>query len=135
MVSAAFDSRGHERLLLSAIGSELRRWGAWIERNMDYEGFQDENFLLAFTHGRGGGIAGHRVLCRDMPRAIYDTHRNWLRLGEDLREAVWIYYVPHFRADGTTWEVSAKCRRADLSEDQLYRRVRRARSLLVAMVE
>ena len=135
MVSAAVNTRGHERLLLSAIGAELRRWGAWIERNMDYEGYPEENFLLAFTHSRGGGIAGHRVLCLDMPSPIYRTHREWLRLPQELQEAAWIYYVPHFRADGTTWEVGAKCRLVDLSEGQLYRRVRRAKNLLIAMME
>lgn len=134
MVSAVIDTRAHERLMRSAVSAELARWGGWIERHMDYEGYPSENFLLAFTHGRGGERPGHRILCHDMPAAIYETHRNVLRLPDQLQEALWIRYVPHVRADGTTWNVGEKCRLADLSEDVLYQRVHRAKSLLVAII-
>lgn len=126
----------HERLMRSALSAELRRWGGWIERHMlsHDDGWPAENFLLAFTHGRGGGIAGHRVLCRDMPESVYETHRDWLRLPEDLGEAIWIRYVPMLRADGTVWTMEQKCALADLSPDQLDRRVRRAKNILITFI-
>lgn len=134
MVNALVD---HERLLRSALSSELRRWGGWIERNMlDHDdGWPSENFLLAFTHGRGGAIAGHRVLCRDMPEHIYATHRHWLSLPEQLQEAVWIRYVPMLRGDGTVWTLAEKCRLADIPLDTVEKRLARARSILIAMAE
>lgn len=134
MVNARVD---HERLLRSALGSELRTWGGWIERNVleHDDGWPSENFLLAFTHGRGGGVAGHRVLCRDMPEGIYEIHRRWLMLPESLQEAVWIRYVPMLRGDGTVWTLAEKCRLADIPLDTVEKRLARARSILIAMAE
>lgn len=126
----------YERLLRSALESEMRRWGGWIERNMleHDDGWPAENFLLAFTHGRGGGIAGHRILCRDMPEHVYEFHQKFLKLPEQLQEAVWIRFVPMLRGDGTAWTLEAKCKLADIPQDTLEKRLAKARRLLLAMM-
>lgn len=110
-----------------AIDGELNRWGRWVERHADYTGHPSINFLVAQLYGAGGGIAGHRVLCLDMPDGIYGTHMRVLMLTEGEREAVYLYFAVQVKEDGTLWTVAEKCRIYGIKEDSLRRRIARAR--------
>lgn len=110
-----------------AIDCELNRWGKWIERHADYTGHPSINFLVAQLYGAGGGIAGHRVLCLDMPDAVYATHMRVLRLTEAEREAVYLYFAVQVKDDGTLWTVAEKSRIYGIKEESLRRRLARAR--------
>lgn len=110
-----------------AIDCELNRWGKWIERHADYTGHPSINFLVAQLYGAGGGIAGHRILCLDMPDAVYATHMRVLRLTESEREAVYLYFAVQVKDDGTLWTVAEKSRIYGIKEESLRRRLARAR--------
>lgn len=115
-------------LFRRAIDSELNQWGGWLERHADYEGFPGANILVAFTNGRGGGLPGHRVLCLDMPSAIYATHGRVLLLPENEREAVYLYFAFRLKPDGHSfWTVEEKCQVAGIDERTMRRRLSRAR--------
>jgi hypothetical protein len=110
-----------------AIDGELNRWGKWVERHADYTGHPSINFLVAQLYGAGGGIAGHRILCLDMPDGIYATHMRVLRLTESEQEAVYLYFAVQVKEDGTLWTVTEKSRIYGIREESLRRRLARAR--------
>lgn len=127
-----FDRR-YEKLERRALEGELNRWGKWIERHSDFEGYPGANILVAFLMGRGGGTAGHRILCLDMPTDVYSVHHRILMLTDALQEAVWLYYVTRMKSDGTLWSVRERCERVGLSEETLHQRLKRARNKLLGI--
>lgn len=133
MAALAEDFHQHERLYRKALDSELNRWGAWIERHMDYEGYPGTNILVAFLMGRGGNEPGHRVLCLDMPSHVYAVHGRVIRLEEKLQEALWIWYVPRLKQDGKVWTVRERCLKTGMSEDALHQRLKRARNRILGL--
>lgn len=135
MVAVMQMDRRYEQLERRALEGELNRWGKWIERHSDYEGYPRANILIAFLHGRGGGAAGHRILCLDMPTDVYSVHHRILMLTEALQESVWIYYVTRLKPDGTLWTLQERCRRAGVAEEALKQRLKRARNKLLGISE
>lgn len=133
MTADVIDWQRYGRLYRKALEGELNRWGKWIEKHSDYEGFPGANILVAFLMGRGGSNPGHRILCLDMPTDVYSVHARILMLTEDQREAVWIYYVVRLKEDGTTWTLRERCQRVDVSEEALRMRVSRARTKLLGL--
>lgn len=123
----------YERLFRRALETELNRWGRWIERHSDYEGYPGVNILEAFLMGRGGGIAGHRILCLDMPTDVYSVHHRVLMLTDTLQESVWIYYVTRVKTDGTLWTLQERCKVADIEEKTLRNRLSDARRQLLGI--
>jgi len=123
----------HGRLYRRALECELNRWGKWIERNSDYEGYPGVNILIAFLMGRGGTHPGHMILCLEMPTDVYSVHARVLMLNELLQEAVWLYYVTRMKPDGTLWTMQERCRRAEISEEALRQRLSRARRKLLGL--
>lgn len=121
----------YERRVLNA---ELNRWGHWIEMHSDYEGYPGVNILAAYIGGSGGGSGGHRILCRDMPSAIYATHARVLTLSEPEQEAVWIWYVTRVKPDGTLWSVAERCGRLGITEEVLRKRLSRARQRIMGVI-
>lgn len=115
------------------LNGELNRWGGWIERHSDYEGYPGVNILVAFLQGRGGGAGGHRVLCLDMPWEIYATHARVLTCNESEQEALWIKYVIRMKDDGTFWTIQERLLRMGLSEDTFRRRLSRARQRILGV--
>lgn len=116
-----------DRLTRQAIDGELNHWGRWVERHADYTGHPSVNFLVAALYGAGGSTPGHRVLCLDMPDAVYATHARILRLPEAEQEAVYLYFAVKVKDDGTLWTVAEKCRLYGIAEDSMRRRLARAR--------
>jgi len=127
-----FDKR-YEKLERRALEGELNRWGKWIEKHSDYEGYPGVNILQAFLEGRGGGTPGHRILCLDMPTDVYSVHNRILMLSEEQREAVWVYYVTRLKADGTLWSLEERCKRLGVTEVAFRMRVSRARRRLLGL--
>lgn len=124
-MSAVFDRR-YERYEIQGISRELYAWGHWIEQRIDYEGFPTFSVGISLINW-GSSQYGDRILCLDMPTAIYATHARVLRLPEHEQEAVWIWYVIRVKPDGTIWPIEHKCRTVGISEDALRQRVSRAR--------
>ena len=121
-------SREMDHLLRRAIDSELNQWGAWLERNADYQGYPRTDNIAAFISGAGGGTPGHRILCLDMPTHIYAVHGRVLRLSESEREAVYLYFAFRLKPDGVTfWTIEEKCRQVGIDEGSMRRRRARAR--------
>ncbi len=111
---------------LAAVKAELNAWGSWIERHKDYEGYPACGPLEAWLAGGGGSPRGHRVLCLDMPVHVYATHARVLLLPEHEKEAVWVYYVPRMKDDGTLWDVREKCLKIGITHECLRKRLQRA---------
>lgn len=124
---------GDDAYLLRAVSAELNRWGRWIERHLDYDGYPGVNILAAYIGGSGGKIMGHKILCPDMPPEIYAIHARVLRCSEAEQEALWIRYVPRVKPDGTLWTLSELCRKAGISEDTLRQRVNRAKRRILGI--
>lgn len=110
----------------------LNRWGDWIEKHGDFEGYPGVNILESFI-GSDLGLPGHRILCLEMPPGVYATHQRVLRLPEDEKKAVWLWYVPVMQENGTTRSVRERCRIAGLLYDTTYRRVQRALMLIAGI--
>lgn len=111
-----------------AIDAELNGWGAWLERNADYQGYPRYDNIQAFLNGAGGGTAGHRVLCLDMPVHVYAVHARVLRLPEAEMEAVYLYFAFRLKPDGETfWTIEDKCKVAGIEIESMRRRLSRAR--------
>lgn len=127
-----YDSK-YDRLFRRALEGELNRWGKWIETHSDYEGYPGVNILVAFLLGRGGGTAGHRILCLDMPTDVYAVHGRVVRLPEEQQEALWLYYVTRLKPNGTLWTLTERCVRAGVSEHQLKVRLTSARERLLGI--
>lgn len=125
--------RRYERLERSALEGELNRWGKWIEDHSDYEGYPGANILIGFLQGRGGGTAGHRILCLDMPVDVYAVHARVIGLPEGWQEALWIYYVTRLKADGTLLTVEERCEKIGISDRTLRRRLTFARRRLMGL--
>ena len=123
----------YERLYLRAIHHELDAWGHWIERNSDFEGYPGQTNIEAFLNGAGGSVTGHRILCLDMPSAIYATHGRVIRLNPTLQEAVWLYYVPRVKPDGTERTVRERCEIVGITENALWQRIRRAKRMILGI--
>jgi hypothetical protein len=117
-----------DNLMRRAIDSELNHWGGWLERHRDYQGYPRCDNVQAFLNGAGGGTPGHRVLCDDMPTAIYAVHGRVLRLPQAEQEAVWVFFAFRLKPDGETfWTLEEKCRESGIQEASLRRRIARAR--------
>lgn len=133
MSAAPQIDRLYERYELQGIDRELNAWGRWNERHMDFEGYPGISALEAWRAGRGGGSPGHKILCLDMPDAVYAVHGRVLRLSEQDREALWIWYVIRVKPDGTLWPLEHKCRTAGITEAALRQRVHRARRRMAGL--
>jgi hypothetical protein len=129
-----FDRR-YERLERRALEGELNRWGKWIERHSDFEGYPGANVLVAFLMGRGGNSRGHKILCLDMPTDVYSIHHRILMLTDTLQEAVWLCYVTRLKPDGTLWSLEERCQKADIESDALKQRLKRAKNKLLGLGE
>lgn len=121
------------RMYMSAISQELNRWGKWLEDHSDYEGYPGVNILVNYLYGAGAGTPGHRILCLEMPVAIYATHARVIRCTEAEQEAIWLYYVVRVKEDGTTWTLPERLNRAELTEDALWQRLRRAKRRILGI--
>jgi hypothetical protein len=112
-----------EKRSLNAI---LNRWGNWMEKHSHFDGYPGVNILEAYI-GSDAGVPGHRILCLEMPIDVYTTHQRVIRLPEQEREAVWLWYVPRVKENGTLWSVGERCEIAGITEETLRKRVSRAR--------
>lgn len=104
---------------------ELNAWGKWVELHWLHTGYPSLN-ILASHLGGGGGIAGHRILCLEMPTGVYATNQRVLRLPETEQQAVHIRHVAVLKDDGTVWPVHERCECHGISEEAYRKRLSRA---------
>jgi|SRR6185295_4098158 len=121
---------GRDRSWIDAV---LHEWGDWIWKHRDYEGYPTAEHVTAFLNGAGGGIVGHRILCRDFPAGckglrIRTTHAVWMMLPEHEGIVVYAEYVPGVRDDGRLWTRAEKCMAVKVPEETFRKRLQRARS-------
>lgn len=130
---SALASEVHERTRdipgrdFSWINAALEGWGNWIWDHRDFEGYPSADPISNFIYGAGGGQAGHRVLCRDMPVNVRMMHVVWLMLPEHEGMVVWAEYVPGVSDSGRLWTREEKCRAVKVSDDVFRQRLHRAR--------
>lgn len=108
------------------LNASLNRWGDWMEKHGDFDGYPGVNILESFI-GSDLGSPGHRILCLEMPLGVYCTHQRILRLPETEQVAVWLWYVPTMKPNGQTYTVEEKCRLTGIEEWALRKRVQRAK--------
>jgi hypothetical protein len=111
----------------------LNRWGDWVEKHMDFDGYPSINILESYI-GSDLGAPGHRILCLDMPTDVYHTHQRVIRLPESEREAVWIAYVPRMKPDGTVWPLRELVRLVNINDDAFHQRLSRAKRRLAGVL-
>jgi len=110
----------------------LNRWGDWMEKHGDFDGYPSINILESFI-GSDMGMPGHRILCLEMPIDVYATHQRVIRLPEIERVAVWLWYVPLTKENGTIRSISERCEKTGISEENLRKRVSRARQRIAGI--
>lgn len=110
----------------------LNRWGDWMEKHGHFNGYPAINILESYI-GSDAGAPGHRILCLEMPIEVYTTHARVLRLPEAEREAIWLWYVPCVKENGTIWTVRERCELTGISEESLRKRVSRARMRIAGL--
>jgi hypothetical protein len=112
---------------LSWMDSAFAAWGKWIWERRDFEGHATADPIHAYIHGAGGGMQGHRVLCKDMPPWIRLAHSIWLMLPEHEGVAIYAEYVPGVGDDGRLWSRAEKCLVLKITEEGFRKRLQRAR--------
>lgn len=125
--------RRYANLDREALNAELNAWGRWMERHADFSGFPSMDNLQRAIYGAGGGQAGHRILCLEMPVGVYTTHQRVLKLDDEQQEAVTAWYVVRLKPDGTLWTLAEKCLRLQVTEQALRQRVSRARRRILGL--
>lgn len=110
----------------------LNRWGGWMEKHGEFQGYPSVNILEAARQGRGG-VPGHRILCLEMPTDVWVTHQRVLTLPKHEQEAVWLWYVPVMRADGRIRSIRDRCELVGIPEDTVRKRVSRARQRIAGI--
>jgi hypothetical protein len=115
---------GRER---SWIDAAFADWGVWLWEHRHFEGYPTADNVQAFMQGRGGGIAGHRVLCRDMPPWILFAHVIWWWLPDHEALVVWAEFVPSVEENGHTWTQLEKAEKLGISHDAYRCRLSSAR--------
>jgi hypothetical protein len=117
----------------SAIDSELERWGEWWEKN-PIDGFSGASSIAAFLEGFGGGRPGHRILCEEMPNAVFWTHQRWLRLSPELQITVWVHFVPRVDPDtGRCWTPEERASLLEIPYGTYRVRLTRARYAMLGL--
>lgn len=117
---------------VSWIDALFREWGAWIWEHRNFEGYPTADSVTAFITGAGGGIGGHRVLCRDFPegqkgKRLCMTHALYILLPEHEQQAVFAEYVPGVLESGKLWTRAEVCNRLGITEEGFRKRLQRAR--------
>jgi hypothetical protein len=111
----------------------LNRWGDWVEKHLDFDGYPSINILESYI-GSDLGAPGHRILCLEMPTDVYHTHQRVIRLPESEREAVWIAYVPRMKQNGTVWSKHELMGLLDMDTDAFHQRLSRAKRRLAGVL-
>ena len=104
----------------------LERWGAYIERHQaDQHGLPKIEAAYAARMGRGGGNAGHRVLCSDPPRPIWVCDYVVGRLPEAEKQALHAWHVIRMKPDNTVWDQREKAEALQINYGTFRVRVHR----------
>lgn len=114
------------RVERNELNASLNRWGDWMEKHGDFDGYPSINILESYI-GSDLGAPGHRILCLDMPTGVYCTHQRVLRLPELEQQAIYLWYVPRMKPNGQTWTLDEKCHLTCINQWVLRKRVQSAK--------
>lgn len=114
--------------------AELHRWGRWIVKREEFNAFPGCTNTEAFIMGAGGSIAGHRVLCLDMPTDVYATHmRIWTVLTGEERDVIYVRYAFKVNEDGSIVDRREMCEQAGLRPEAFRKRLQRAKTKILGL--
>lgn len=108
------------------LNASLNRWGDWMEKHGDFDGYPSINILESYI-GSDLGAPGHRILCLEMPIGVYCTHQRVLRLPELEQQSIYLWYVPRMKPNGQTWTLDEKCHLTGINQWVLRKRVQSAK--------
>lgn len=115
--------------------SVLERWGRWIETHQsEQHGLPKCDNVYQYAYVGRGGSGGHRILCAEMPKAIWWCNYHVIRLPPSQKEAVHAWYVYEIRPDGSTWNSDDKAKALGISVRTLYQRIHKARRRLADLL-
>ena len=105
----------------------LQRWGDWCEGHSEDTGLPHQSSHLGIYSEQP---AGHKILCPEMAKSVWNVHYQILKLPEDPRRSLYIWYAVNLKAGGGHWEAREKAEIMGWSLNALRIRVSRARKLL-----
>ena len=111
------------------VKSLLGRWGEWCEAHLEETGLPSSNVLEHFGEV-GGGVPGHRILCKVMPRKIWLTNYHVIHQPDEYKEALISFYVFQVKPGGGKWTAKEKAQLLGVNYDTFRFRVSHGRSLL-----
>lgn len=118
-----------DRLLYQELKGTLNRWGDWIERHRRDVSLPGQSAYLNI----GGNEYGHRILCAEMPKKIWNVHRATLMLEGEHQWALTLWYGFQRDDRGAWLDGEQKAEAAGLTYHQLNHRVRTARKELLQL--
>lgn len=110
----------------------LNRWGNWIEKHADFQGYSRLNILESYI-GSDPVAPGHKILCLEMPHDVYCTHQRIIKLPEVERSAIELFYIPRMKPDGTVWSLHEKCIAMNIDEKEIRIRLKKGRLKIVGI--
>jgi hypothetical protein len=114
--------------------ARLAAWGKWIEDHSDFQGYAPSTAIVACLEGRGGGVAGHRILCQDPPGWWWRTNQRVLLMPEHEREAVCAHYIVQLKEGGGFWTGQEKAEKLGVSYATFRKRISRGRMRYLGIV-
>lgn len=118
-----------DRLLYQELKGTLNRWGDWIERHRRDVSLPGQSAHLNIS----GNEYGHRILCAEMPKKIWNVHRATLMLEGDHQWALTLWYGYQKADDGGWLNGEEKAKAAGITYQQLRNRVYAARKELLKL--
>jgi hypothetical protein len=74
--------------------------------------------------------AGHKILCAEMPKTVWQVHYHILRLSESHQAALQVFYAVNLKPSGGYWNIYEKAKTMRWSVNALRVKVSRARRIL-----
>ena len=121
-------ARLQAKLEFKALERELYRWGRWVVKHFSHTGHPNMTPEHRASHGGGGGMLGHRILCLEWPDDVYATHHRVLMLSEIEQDVIELKYaICVNEVNGHLWTKADWCQRYGISEDNFRKHLERAR--------
>lgn len=122
-----------DRYQLAGMHAMLCLWGSVCETVRNWNGYPSSDTTYRAAFGRGGNTASLPI--PDIPTIVVRLNAKVLSLPEDHLEAVTLWYAFNAKPANGRWTIADKASVLGLTEQQLRRKVTRAKVLLLASCE
>lgn len=119
----------------SLVNARLDRWADWQIRFGECTGYPKGSSLSRLFTATRDGPRGARILIRDMPSSVAQTHRAWSRLGDIFKQAIELKFCLPPRPDGTMRTDREVARALGISRDAYRNRIQRGKRMLAQQLE